>query len=124
MLLRGARREATGVSAKSSATDLVSDADRASEAAIVAAIAAEFPGDAIVAEEGSLSTGTSGLTWYVDPLDGTINYLYGIPHWSVVICRADVQGATEDRKSTRLHSRHVKISYAVSCSQKQKKIGR
>ncbi len=94
MLLRGARREATGVSAKSSATDLVSDADRASEAAIVAAIAAEFPGDAIVAEEGSLSTGTSGLTWYVDPLDGTINYLYGIPHWSVVICRADVQGAT------------------------------
>ncbi|HEV8671113.1 MAG TPA: inositol monophosphatase family protein [Candidatus Limnocylindria bacterium] len=83
----------TGVDAKSSHTDLVSDADRASETVIVSAIRWAFPGDAIVAEEGSLERGGSGRTWYIDPLDGTINYLYGVPHWSVVICLADLQGA-------------------------------
>ena len=82
----------TGVDAKSSHTDLVSDADRESETAIVAAIRWAFKGDAIVAEEGSLEAGGSGRTWYIDPLDGTINYLYGVPHWSVVICLADGAG--------------------------------
>ena len=84
---------ATGVDAKSSHTDLVSDADRASETVIVSAIRWAFQGDAIVAEEGSLESGGSGRTWYIDPLDGTINYLYGVPHWSVVICLADSDGA-------------------------------
>jgi myo-inositol-1(or 4)-monophosphatase len=83
----------TGVDAKSSHTDLVSDADRESETAIVSAIRWAFKGDAIVAEEGSLEAGGSGRTWYIDPLDGTINYLYGVPHWSVVICLADADGA-------------------------------
>ncbi|MEX2045802.1 MAG: inositol monophosphatase family protein [Chloroflexota bacterium] len=85
--------EATGVDAKSSHTDLVSDADRASETVIVSAIRWAFPEDAIVAEEGSLERGGSGRTWYIDPLDGTINYLYGVPHWSVAICLADAEGA-------------------------------
>src|SRR6266850_1164732 len=85
--------EPTGVEAKSSHTDLVSDADRESETVIVSAIRRAFPGDAIVAEEGSLERGGSDRTWYIDPLDGTINYLYGVPHWSVVICLADGQGA-------------------------------
>ena len=85
--------EATGVDAKSSHTDLVSDADRESETAIVSAIRSAFPEDAIVAEEGSLERGGSGRTWYIDPLDGTINYLYGIPQWSVVLCLADAEGA-------------------------------
>jgi myo-inositol-1(or 4)-monophosphatase len=84
---------ATGVDAKSSHTDLVSDADRQSETVIVSAIRWAFPEDAIVAEEGSLERGGSGRTWYVDPLDGTINYLYGVPHWSVVLCLADAAGA-------------------------------
>ena len=85
--------EATGVDAKSSHTDLVSDADRESESVIVSAIRSAFPEDAIVAEEGSLERGGSGRTWYIDPLDGTINYLYGVPHWSVVLCLADAEGA-------------------------------
>jgi len=85
--------EATGVDAKSSHTDLVSDADRESESVIVSAIRRAFPEDAIVAEEGSLERGGSGRTWYIDPLDGTINYLYGVPHWSVVLCLADAEGA-------------------------------
>jgi myo-inositol-1(or 4)-monophosphatase len=83
----------TGVDAKSSHTDLVSDADRESETAIVSAIRWAFAADAVVAEEGSLEQGGSGRTWYVDPLDGTVNYLYGVPHWSVVICLADSDGA-------------------------------
>jgi myo-inositol-1(or 4)-monophosphatase len=83
----------TGVDAKSSETDMVSDADRESENVIVSAIRWAFPGDAIVAEEGSLEPGGSGRTWYIDPLDGTTNYLYGVPHWAVVICLADQAGA-------------------------------
>ena len=92
-LLEGFEGAPSGVDAKSSHTDLVSDADRDSETAIVSAIRWAFPEDAIVAEEGSLEPGGSGRTWYVDPLDGTINYLYGVPHWAVVICLADQAGA-------------------------------
>lgn len=92
-LLESFGGEATGVDAKSSHTDLVSDADRESETVIVSAIRWAFQGDAIVAEEGSLEQGGSGRTWYIDPLDGTINYLYGVPHWSVVLCLADAEGA-------------------------------
>jgi len=46
-----------------------------------------------VSEEGGRIEGRSGRTWYVDPLDGTINYLYGMPHWSVSIACADTEGA-------------------------------
>lgn len=92
-LMESFEGEATGVDAKSSHTDLVSDADRESETVIVSAIRWAFPEDAIVAEEGSLERGGSGRTWYIDPLDGTINYLYGVPHWSVVLCLADGEGA-------------------------------
>jgi myo-inositol-1(or 4)-monophosphatase len=92
-LIESFEGEATGVDAKSSHTDLVSDADRGSETVIVSAIRSAFPEDAIVAEEGSLERGGSGRTWYIDPLDGTINYLYGVPHWSVVLCLADAESA-------------------------------
>jgi len=71
---------------KSSATDPASDADRAAEVAIIRLIHDSRPGDAIVAEEGGQSGGTSGVRWLIDPLDGTVNYLYGAPHWSVSIC--------------------------------------
>ena len=93
LLLELSRSPAAGVRSKSSATDLVSEADEKAEAAIVAAIRSKRPSDAIVAEEGSGARGTSGVSWFVDPLDGTINYLYGIPHWSVSICCADGSGA-------------------------------
>ena len=92
LLLELTRSPAAGVRSKSSATDLVSEADEKAEQAIVAAIRAKRPDDAIVAEEGSNAKGSSGVSWYVDPLDGTINYLYGIPHWSVSICCADADG--------------------------------
>jgi myo-inositol-1(or 4)-monophosphatase len=83
---------ASGLRAKSSATDLVSEADERAERAIVEYIGRYRSDDALVAEEGSATMGRSGIRWYVDPLDGTINYLYGIPHWAVTICCADTSG--------------------------------
>ncbi len=82
----------SGRASKSSATDEVSDADRASEALILGAIRRAHPNDAIVSEEGGGALGTSGRRWLVDPLDGTINYLYRIPHWCVTIACADEGG--------------------------------
>ncbi|MGH2472026.1 MAG: inositol monophosphatase family protein [Candidatus Limnocylindria bacterium] len=92
LLLELQRSPATGIRSKSSATDLVSEADERAERAIVTTIRRLRPDDALVAEEGSSAPGASGVSWYVDPLDGTINYLYGIPHWSVSICCADSNG--------------------------------
>ena len=70
---------------KSSPTDLVSEADLAGEAAIRAVLAERMPDDAVVGEEGADTAGTSGRRWLVDPLDGTVNYLFGIPHWCVSV---------------------------------------
>lgn len=92
LLLELRQSPAAGVRSKSSATDLVSEADERAEHAIVTAIRKRRPDDAIVAEEGSSASGSSGVSWYVDPLDGTINYLYGIPQWAVSICCADNAG--------------------------------
>lgn len=93
MLLDRATRAPSGISSKSSRTDLVSDADRAADALVVERIRDRYPDDAVVSEEGGRLEGHSGRTWYVDPLDGTINYLYGMPHWSVSIACADQDGA-------------------------------
>jgi len=92
LLLEMRRSPATGIRSKSSATDLVSEADERAERAIVTKIRKRRPDDALIAEEGSNADGSSGVSWFVDPLDGTINYLYGIPHWSVSICCADPDG--------------------------------
>ena len=60
----------------------VSDADREAEEAIRELLEAERPDDGLLAEEGSRRGGRSGRRWVVDPLDGTINYLYGFPAWA------------------------------------------
>jgi myo-inositol-1(or 4)-monophosphatase len=85
LLLDGSRRRRRLVETKSSATDMVSEMDRASEDLIVGALLAARPTDGILGEEGSSRAGSSGLRWVVDPLDGTTNYLYGIPGWGVSI---------------------------------------
>ncbi|MDQ3878274.1 MAG: inositol monophosphatase [Actinomycetota bacterium] len=86
------RRPAEGVSSKTSPTDLVSDADRDSEALLLSTIRDERPGDGILAEEGDTADSRSGITWIVDPLDGTINFLFGIPQWSISIAARDEDG--------------------------------
>jgi myo-inositol-1(or 4)-monophosphatase len=74
-----------GLQTKSTPTDLVSDADVAAERAIRDVLARRRPDDSILGEEGDEVTGTTGLRWVVDPLDGTVNYLFGIPQWCVSI---------------------------------------
>ena len=80
------------VRTKSSLTDPVTEADEAAERAIRAVITEARPGDAIVGEEGGDVEGDSGLRWLVDPLDGTVNFLYGMPQWSVSVAVADAVG--------------------------------
>ncbi|MGA2927211.1 MAG: inositol monophosphatase family protein [Solirubrobacteraceae bacterium] len=81
-----------GVRAKSGPTDLVSDADLAAEAAIRSVLAQRRAGDAILGEEGGAS-GDGELRWVVDPLDGTINFLFGIPTFAVSVACEDAAGA-------------------------------
>ncbi len=81
------------VSAKSTPTDLVSEADLASERAIRELLAARRPDDGFVGEEGGSHEGSSGLRWVVDPLDGTVNFLFGIPQWCVSVAVRDEAGA-------------------------------
>jgi myo-inositol-1(or 4)-monophosphatase len=83
---------ARGVRTKSSPTDLVSDADLASEHAIRSVLAERRPGDSILAEEGGESGGGE-VRWVVDPLDGTANYLFGIPAFAVSIACEDSAGS-------------------------------
>jgi myo-inositol-1(or 4)-monophosphatase len=86
LLLERARTgEELGVSSKSTPTDLVSEADLEAERAIKELLADERPEDGFIGEEGGSESGTSGLDWVVDPLDGTVNYLFGIPQWSVSV---------------------------------------
>ena len=80
------------VTAKSSPTDLVSEADHAAERLIRDRLAAARPGDGFLGEEGGDEQGTTSLRWVVDPLDGTINFLFGIPQWAVSIACEDGDG--------------------------------
>ncbi|HEX4188683.1 MAG TPA: inositol monophosphatase family protein [Solirubrobacteraceae bacterium] len=86
---RGAERQ---VESKSTPTDLVSEADLASERAIRELLAARRPQDGFLGEEGGSSAGESGLSWIVDPLDGTVNFLFGIPQWCVSVAARDEAG--------------------------------
>ena len=91
-----ARRRAEGVEVaamKSSIVDVVTLADREVESYIRSAIADVRPDDGFLGEESTGSTGGSGLTWIVDPIDGTVNYLYGIPQYAVSI--AVVEGGAD-----------------------------
>jgi myo-inositol-1(or 4)-monophosphatase len=83
-----ARRRAEGVevaASKSTPVDVVTEADRETEALIRSRLADARPDDGFLGEESGAGGGTSGLTWVVDPIDGTVNYLYGIPHYAVSI---------------------------------------
>ncbi|MGH2686401.1 MAG: inositol monophosphatase family protein, partial [Actinomycetota bacterium] len=85
LLVDGLGRSRVVVDTKSTVTDMVTEMDRAAETLIVEAINGARPDDAIVAEEGTAVGGTTGVRWVVDPLDGTTNYLYGLPGFAVSI---------------------------------------
>jgi myo-inositol-1(or 4)-monophosphatase len=92
LLQERARHEAEEVASKSTPTDLVSEADIASERAIRELLAARRPQDGFVGEEGGSAESSSGLSWVVDPLDGTVNFLFGIPQWCVSVAVRDREG--------------------------------
>ncbi|OAH10640.1 inositol monophosphatase family protein [Streptomyces jeddahensis] len=85
-LLRDGRPADLGVAAtKSSAVDVVTEMDIASEKLITGLLTDRRPDDGVLGEEGASIEGTSGVQWVIDPLDGTVNYLYGLPSWAVSI---------------------------------------
>ena len=79
------RPEKLTVETKSSAVDVVTEMDRASEELVRQYLASKRPGDGLIGEEGSAVASTSGITWILDPIDGTVNYLYGLPGWNISI---------------------------------------
>jgi len=85
---------------KSAATDIVTQMDIAVERLITRRLSELRPQDGILGEEGASSGGISGITWIVDPIDGTVNYLYGLPHWGVSIAAA--AGSPDPREWTLL----------------------
>lgn len=88
------RRRAVGVdvaATKSTPTDVVTAVDREAEELIHGRLLAARPDDGVLGEEGASVAGTSGVTWVIDPIDGTVNYLYGLPTYAVSIA-AEVNG--------------------------------
>ena len=92
VLLSWFGRAPEGLASKTSVTDPVSEADRESERVIRDLLTAERPDDGVLGEEGSASPGTNDRTWIVDPLDGTVNFLYGMRNWAVSIALEDGEG--------------------------------
>jgi myo-inositol-1(or 4)-monophosphatase len=92
MLRAGREGMAAAVDVKSSPTDVVTELDRASEALITERLLTARPDDGLLGEEGASRVGNSGVRWVVDPVDGTVNFLYRLPAWAVSIgCEVDGQ---------------------------------
>lgn len=90
-LITTGREAVLTVSTKSTQTDVVTQMDTAAEQLITQVLLSARPGDAVLGEEGASSAGSSGVRWIVDPIDGTVNYLYGIPQFAVSVA-AEVAG--------------------------------
>ena len=93
----GARIVASGFRSVSAAemkgaVDPVTEVDRAAESAIISVITAARPRDGILAEEGGATGAPSGRRWVIDPLDGTVNFVHGLPHVAVSVCLEDEDG--------------------------------
>ena len=80
------------IDTKSTTTDLVTEMDRGSEALVVEGLRSVRPGDGIVGEEGSEARTSTGVSWFIDPIDGTTNYVYGLPGFGVSIGASDEAG--------------------------------
>lgn len=92
LVSEGRRAGLREVATKSTITDMVTEFDRQSEALIVRGILDARPEDAVIGEEGAARAGTSGIEWLVDPIDGTTNFLYGLPGYAVSIAARDEGG--------------------------------
>ena len=102
--------DAAGVETKTSASDPVSAADRASEKLITDGLTAARPGDGLLGEEGASKASSTGLTWVIDPLDGTVNYLYGRLDWCVSIAVEDEHGGL----AGAVHQPHTRMTWSAA----------
>lgn len=84
-VVRDGRNCGLEVAAKSTPSDLVTEVDRRTERWLVAEIARYRPGDAVLGEEGGDHAGTTGVRWVLDPIDGTVNFILGIPQYAVSV---------------------------------------
>ncbi|MCY7343352.1 MAG: inositol monophosphatase [Pseudonocardia sp.] len=104
----GAGGGMTGVTTKSTPTDVVTASDHAVETLVRERLAQLRPGDAVIGEEHGGAAGGSGTSWVVDPIDGTVNFLYGMPWYAVslaaVVDGVSVAGAVMEPASGRLWS--------------------
>jgi myo-inositol-1(or 4)-monophosphatase len=91
LVLEGRRGRIDVAATKSSATDVVTEMDRASEALLVDRLLSQRPDDGVLGEEGADHIGSTGVRWVIDPIDGTVNYLYGLPEWAVSVA-AEIDG--------------------------------
>jgi myo-inositol-1(or 4)-monophosphatase len=91
LVARGRATAAESVDVKSSPVDVVTAVDTASEELVVSRLLAARPDDGVLGEEGAARAGSSGVRWVVDPIDGTVNFLYGLPAYAVSIA-AEVDG--------------------------------
>jgi fructose-1,6-bisphosphatase/inositol monophosphatase family enzyme len=92
MAFAGRKSGIVTATTKSSPTDMVTQYDKASEDMITAGLRELRPDDGIVGEEGASREGTSGITWHIDPIDGTSNFYFDIPMWAVSIGAVDDNG--------------------------------
>lgn len=92
-VVRAARGRALDVEAKSTATDLVTAADKATESWLRGELARLRPDDAVLGEESGAEAGTSAVRWVIDPIDGTVNFVLGLPQYAVSVA-AEVDGRT------------------------------
>jgi myo-inositol-1(or 4)-monophosphatase len=87
------RPPAFEIESKSTAIDIATQKDKKAEKFIMESLLAARPDDGIIGEEGSSVESKSGITWVIDPLDGTVNYFYGLPGWNVSIAAKDKDGS-------------------------------
>jgi myo-inositol-1(or 4)-monophosphatase len=100
LLIDGQDRTRSLIETKTSGTDMVTDMDKAAERQIVATIRRQRPDDAVVGEEGTAERGSTGVEWIIDPIDGTTNFIHGVPAFAVSIGLASgnelIVGAVHD----------------------------
>ncbi|WP_353654100.1 inositol monophosphatase family protein [Arthrobacter sp. NEB 688] len=117
-LVRDERPADLGFSTKSTGTDVVTEMDQRSQELLLERLGALRPDDAVLGEEEGGREGTSGVTWVVDPIDGTTNYLYGVPAYAVSVAAVvgdptrpgawrGVAGAVLDPERDELHHAHL-----------------
>ncbi len=125
LILNGRQSGVGNVDTKSTATDMVTAFDRASEQLIVGALRQHRPTDGIIGEEGTALQGSSGIDWLIDPIDGTTNFFYGLPGYAVSIGARDALGglagavfvpATNELFSAARHEGATMNDSPISCS--------